>query len=43
MTQNNSEIQEALDWFGISATPQDCDVCENGDVYFGLIKITNIK
>ena len=39
----NTEIQNALDWFGITAKPHDCDICENGDVYYGLVKITNIK
>tara|TARA_B110000495_G_C23002657_1_gene591894 strand:+ start:1102 stop:1275 length:174 start_codon:yes stop_codon:yes gene_type:complete len=32
-------IEEALIWFGIDGTPEDCDVCENGAVYYGLTMI----
>lgn len=33
------EVKAALKWFGIDAEPSDCDYCEDGSVYFGLIKI----
>lgn len=33
------EIADALHWFGIDASSRDCDICEDGSVYYGLTKI----
>ena len=33
------QVAKALKWFGIDASPYDCDYCEDGSVYFGLTKI----
>ena len=34
-----SEVISALEWFGINATPEDCDYCEDGSVWYGLTQI----
>jgi hypothetical protein len=32
-------IASALFWMGIEASPEECDICEDGSVYYGLIQI----
>ncbi len=40
---DNQAIREALQFFGIDyADPCDCDILENGAVYFGLTEILPI-
>ena len=31
-----------LAWFGIDAWPEDCDVCSDGSVYYGLTMIAPV-
>jgi len=39
MESINNEVEKALAWFGIDASPYDCDYCDDGSVYYGLTKI----
>jgi len=32
-------IEQSLLWFGIDGTPDECDICEDGSVYYGLTQI----
>ena len=32
-------ITDALAWFGIDADVADCNVCEDGSVWYGLVQI----
>ena len=40
MPDVREEILGALEWFGEGhADPDDCDICEDGSVYYGLTQI----
>ena len=40
MNESDCEaIEASLSWLGIEAMPDDCDVCESGQVYFGLTEV----
>jgi hypothetical protein len=40
MIGNDSEqVLSGLRWLGIDATPEDCDYCEDGSVYYGLTQV----
>ena len=32
-------IEAGLRWLGIEADPSDCDVCEDGSVWYGLVQV----
>jgi hypothetical protein len=36
-----AKIAEGLDWlgYGDDANPTDCDICDDGSVYYGLVQI----
>ena len=33
------QIEEALIFIGIEVHPDECDICEDGSVYYGLTQI----
>jgi len=35
----NMLIEEGLRWLGIEAAPSDCDICEDGSVWHGLVQV----
>jgi hypothetical protein len=37
------EVKESLAFLGIDAKPADCDICENGEVWHGLVQINPQK
>ena len=33
------KMQAGLKFLGVDAPPEDCDVCEDGSVWYGLVQI----
>jgi hypothetical protein len=32
-------VEKMLRWIGIDASADDCDICEDGSVYYSLIQV----
>ena len=38
--EQREQIEKALAWLGVDASvADDCDICEDGSVYYGLIQV----